>query len=330
MKTSVPRFLPAAAVLVGLAGLSAPGAATAQLRGSVEIDGSSTVGPITSAVQSEFQNEYPGVDVTVNVSGTGGGFKRFAAGETDVSNASRPIKAKEMDTAAGNGVQFVEIPVAYDGLSIVVHPANDWFQDVTVEQLQRIFLSENQGSVKTWKDVDPSYPDTRIAMYIPGTDSGTFDYFKEVVAGKTGSIRSDVSVSEDDNQLVRGIVGDEGAIGFFGSSYYFENQDRLRALEIVNDAGEAVGPTPESIESGAYNPFSRPLFIYVNAASLDEPAVREFVNFYLDIGPEMAEEVGYVRLPEEVYEAARRKVADRVTGSVMSGSHEPVTEAYVK
>lgn len=318
------RLLPALALA---AAFGSP--AAAQLRGTVEIDGSSTVGPITSAVQSEFQSEFPDVDVTVNVSGTGGGFKRFSVGETDISNASRPIKANEIEAATAHGIKFVEVPVAYDGLSIVVNKSNTWFQDVTVEHLQKIFLADNQSTIKKWSDLDSSYPAIPIAMYIPGTDSGTFDYFKEVVAGKSGEIRSDVSVSEDDNQLVRGITGDQGGIGFFGSAYYFENQDKLRALEIVNGAGEAVGPTPESIESGDYNPFSRPLFIYVNAGSLDKPAVREFVNFYLDIAPDISEEVGYVRLPGAVYEAAKHKIANRKTGSVMSDSHEPVTKAYV-
>ena len=320
-----PLFLLPAAFALGAA-VTVP--AAAQLRGSVEIDGSSTVGPITSAVQSEFLSEYPGVDVTVNVSGTGGGFKRFVRGETDISNASRPIKKKEAAEAEENGISFVEVPVAYDGLSIVVNKGNDWATDMTVEDLQKIFLAENQGSVKSWKDVNDAYPDVPIAMYIPGTDSGTFDYFKEVVAGKDGQIRSDVSPSEDDNQLVRGIEGNKGGIGFFGSSYYFENQDQLRALHIKNTAGDFVGPTPASIEDGSYNPFSRPLFIYVKASSMDKPAVREFVSYYLDVAPDVAEAVGYVRLPSGVYDNARSRIANRVTGSVMSDSHESIVKAY--
>ena len=324
MNTVLSRLLPAAA----LAAAAVAPAASAQVRGNVEIDGSSTVGPITSAVQREFLDEYPGVDVTVNVSGTGGGFKRFVRGETDISNASRPIKGKEADEAEANGISFVEVPVAYDGLSIVVNKQNDWATEITVEDLQKIFLSENQSDVKSWKDVDDSYPDVPIAMYIPGTDSGTFDYFKEVVAGKEGQIRSDVSPSEDDNQLVRGITGNRGGIGFFGSSYYFENQDQLRALKIENKKGEFVGPTPETIEDGSYNPFSRPLFVYVKADSMSKPAVREFVNFYLDVAPDVAEAVGYVRLPSGVYDNARARVKNQVTGSVMSDSEESIVEAY--
>ncbi|BAM04103.1 PstS family phosphate ABC transporter substrate-binding protein [Phycisphaera mikurensis] len=326
--TTFPRS-PLTRVLPGLAlaaGLCVP--AAAQTRGTVEIDGSSTVGPITSAVQREFLNEYPGVDVTVNVSGTGGGFKRFTRGETDISNASRPIKGKEIKNAEANGIDFVEVPVAYDGLSIVVNKQNDWATELTVEDLQKIFLAEHQSDVKSWKDVDASYPDVPISMYIPGTDSGTFDYFKEVVAGKEGQIRSDVSPSEDDNQLVRGIEGNRGGIGFFGSSYYFENQDKLRALNIKNKDGDFVGPTPETIEDGTYNPFSRPLFIYVKADSMDKPAVREFVSFYLDVAPDVAEAVGYVRLPAGVYDNARSRIANRVTGSVMSDNHESIVKAY--
>ncbi|MEM1446459.1 MAG: PstS family phosphate ABC transporter substrate-binding protein [Planctomycetota bacterium] len=319
--------------IVGGAALTAGFAfpASAQLSGNVEIDGSSTVGPITAAVQREFSNEYSDVDVTVNVSGTGGGFKRFTIGETDISNASRPIKGKEADAAAANGIAFFEVPVAYDGLSIVVNQANDWAGEMTVEHLQKIFLADNQSTVKNWSDVDPSFPDIEIKMYIPGTDSGTFDYFKEVVAGKKGEIRSDVSVSEDDNVLVTGVTGERGGIGFFGSSYYFANSDKLKSVKIKNDAGEFVGPTPESIENGSYNPFSRPLFIYVNKESLAKPAVKAFVDFYFDIGPEMAEEVGYVRLPESVTDAAMTNIESGNTGSIMHQAEEgaSVVDAFV-
>ncbi len=303
--------------------------ASAQLRGSVEIDGSSTVGPITAAVQREFQNEYPGVDVTVNVSGTGGGFKRFTIGETDISNASRPIKAKEADAATANGINFFEIPVAYDGLSIVVNSNNDWATEMTVDDLKKIFLSENQNTVKNWSDVNPAWPNIPIKMYIPGTDSGTFDYFKEVVAGKTGEVRSDVSVSEDDNVLVRGVTGNQGGIGFFGSSYYFANQDQLQAVAIKNGKGEFVNPTPETIEDGSYNPFSRPLFIYVNQESLSKPAVKAFVDFYFDIAGDASEAVGYVRLPASVYQAAIANVENGKTGSMMAEHPEAsVTEVF--
>lgn len=308
--------------------------ASAQLSGSVEIDGSSTVYPITEAVAEEFNAENPGVRVTVGISGTGGGFKRFVKGETDFSNASRPIKAKEADEASSNGIEFIEIPVAYDGLTIVVNPSNDWADELTVDQIKMMFVAKNQASVINWSDVDPSWPDIAIKFYAPGTDSGTFDYFKEVVAGKEESIRGDMSVSEDDNILVTGVAGDRGSIGFFGCAYYFENQDKVRAVPVVNSAGEATMPSAESIETGTYEPFSRPLFIYVNKDSLAKPEVTAFSDFYFEVGPELTEEVGYVRLPESVYEAARYNVDNMITGTFYTKDgeavHGPVTEVYKK
>ena len=306
------------------------------LSGQIRIDGSSTVFPITEAVAEEFGNAHKNVSPTVGVSGTGGGFKRFVKGETDISDASRPIKKKELDAAKAGGVEFIEIPVAYDGLSIVVSKENDWCQSFTIDDLKKIFL--DGSSVKTWKDVNPSYPDVPVKIYAPGTDSGTFDYFKEVVAGKAGTIRSDMSVSEDDNVLVRGVMGDQGAIrsdmsvseddnvlvqgvtgsagglGFFGCAYYFENQDKLRAIPIDGGKGP-VGPSKDTIESGEYAPFSRPLFIYVNVASLEKEQVAKFVEFYLDKGPKLAEEVGYVRLPEAIMARAKKNYDGRKKGT---------------
>ena len=282
------------------------------LRGTIKVDGSSTVYPITEAVAEEFSNEHPRVRVTVGVSGTGGGFKRFAVGETDVSDASRPIKDKELKACKDNGVEFIELPVAYDGLSIVVNKNNDWVDHLTVDELKKIFL--DGSTVKTWKDVRSEWPAEPVKIFAPGTDSGTFDYFKEVVAGKENSIRSDMSVSEDDNVLVRGVVGEAGGIGFFGCAYYFENEDKLKVVPI--DGGEGpVTPTAETIESGEYAPFSRPLFIYVNAQSAYRPEVREFIEFYFDKGPELAEEVGYVKLPSEIYKRAKRNFQTRRTGT---------------
>ncbi len=284
------------------------------LRGAIRIDGSSTVYPITEAVAEEFAGVCPRVRVTVGISGTGGGFKRFSMGETDISDASRPIKGKEHKNAKENGVEFIEIPIAYDGLSIVVNKANTWATELTVDDLKTIFLEDS--AAKTWKDINSAWPATPITVYAPGTDSGTFDYFKEIIAGKTGSIRSDMSVSEDDNVLVRGVAGDKGAIGFFGCAYYFENKDKLRSVAIVNDdLGKAVLPTPESIESGDYAPFSRPLFIYLSKESALRPEVRAFVKFYFEFGPELAEEVGYVRLPSEVRERAMARFENLETGT---------------
>jgi len=288
----------------------------AELAGEIKIDGSSTVYPITQFVAETFNELNPKVNISVGFSGTGGGMKKFAAGETDISNASRPIKAKEANALKDAGIKFIEVPVAYDGLSIVVNKNNTWADQLTVAQLQKMFLASNKDKVKTWKDVNPEWPDIEIKMYIPGTDSGTFDYFKEVVVGKSeDAIRDDVSESEDDNVLVTGITGDRGAIGFFGAAYYFANKDKLRAVPIVNSAGKAVGPNPESIESGEYNPFSRPLFIYVKKSSLERPEVKAFVEFYLGDAGDFSEEVGYVALPGVVYDRAEANVKNKKTGS---------------
>jgi phosphate transport system substrate-binding protein len=299
--------------------------AAGNLRGAVSIDGSSTVYPITEAVAEEFRKVEPNVRVTVGISGTGGGFKRFAGNETDISDASRPIKEKELAECEKNKVEFIEVPVAYDGLTIVVNKANDWVTDMSVADLKKIFLAGQ--AVKSWKDVNPKYPDTPIKIYAPGTDSGTFDYFKEVVASKGDSIRGDMSVSEDDNVLVRGVSGEKGAIGFFGCAYYFENRDKVRAVSV-----NGVMPTSQTIEEGTYSPFSRPLFIYVKTSSLRRPEVKAFVDFYMDKGPALAEEVGYVKLPSPIYDRAKANIKSRKTGTqyLKDGKavHGPLTEVY--
>lgn len=284
------------------------------LAGEVKIDGSSTVYPISEAAADAFRAEIPKVQVTVGQSGTGGGFKVFAKGETDISDASRPIKQAEFDQCKQNGVEFIEVPVAYDGLTIVVNPANTWVTQLSVEQLKKIF--GEKGAAKNWSDVNPEWPAEAIKIHAPGTDSGTFDYFKEVVANDDSSLRSDMSVSEDDNVLVTGVKGNENAIGFFGAAYYFENADSLKAVPIVNpDTGQAVLPSPESIESGDYAPFGRPLFIYVNAASLRRPEMKKFASFYVDNAAKFAVQVGYVGLPSSVYGLARTHLTDRLTGT---------------
>lgn len=326
----VSRCAVAAGLFAGALAISSGAEAQGRLGGKVVIDGSSTVYPITEAVAEEFAAAEPRVRVTVGVSGTGGGFKRFAIGETDISDASRPIKASELEQAQSNGIEFIEVPVAYDGLSIVVNKDNTFVNSLTVDELKKIFL--DGGGVKTWKDVRPEWPATPIAIFSPGTDSGTFDYFKEVVAGKEGSIRGDMTVSEDDNVLVRGVAGDRGGIGFFGAAYYFENTDKLRAVPIDGGAGP-VSPTAETIESGEYAPFSRPLFIYVSKKSLQRPEVKAFVDFYLDNAAEMATEVGYVQLPSSVYAAARKAVESGRTGTRYLDAngkaiHKSVTELY--
>ncbi|MBP88539.1 MAG: phosphate-binding protein [Planctomycetaceae bacterium] len=288
--------------------------AVAGLTGEVEIDGSSTVFPISEAAADQFRKTYPEVKVTVGVSGTGGGFKRFSKGETNISEASRPIKHGELEQCQAANVEFVELPVAYDGLTIVVNPVNDWAEELSIDNLKKIFGGE--GTAAKWSDVNPDWPDSEIKIYAPGTDSGTFDYFKEVVAGKEGSLCSDMSVSEDDNALVTGVAGQREAIGFFGAAYYFENKDKLKAVKITNPStGGGVQPTPETIESGEYAPFSRPLFIYVNSASLRRPEMKKFVMYYLDNAASFAKTVGYVALPSEVYQRAKKHLTDRLAGT---------------
>ncbi len=303
-----------------------------RLRGEVKIDGSSTVYPITQAIAEEFADAAPNVKIIVSVSGTGGGFKRFAAGETDISNASRPIKKDEYDAAKKNRVEFIEVPVAYDGLTIVTNPSNTWVDSLTVDELKTIFLADR--AAKTWSDVRPDWPDTPIKIFAPGTDSGTFDYFKEVVAGKDGRIRSDMSVSEDDNVLVTGVAGDPTAIGFFGYAYFVENKDKLKAVPIVNpETKSPVMPTMKTVEEGVYAPFSRPLFIYVNANSLRRLDVNAFVDAYLKDAAEMAKEVGYIPLPKAMYERAAKNVRARKTGTQFldedgKSVHGPLEKVY--
>lgn len=293
---------------------AASGQDLSQLVGTIEVDGSSTVAPITVEAADSFLKKCPKVKIPVGVSGTGGGFKRFTKGSTDISDASRPIKPSEFEQCKEYGVEFIELPVAYDGLTIVVNKENDWVEQLTVDQLKKIFRDDMK--VEKWNELNPAWPDKEIVIFAPGTDSGTFDYFKEVVVGKEeASIRDDMSVSEDDNNLVMGVANSKYAIGFFGAAYYFENADKLRAVPIVNPEGDAVLPSAETIESGEYAPFSRPLFIYVNSKSARRPEVRVFVNFYLENAADFAEEVGYVGLPDEIYEHAIENFKRRRTGT---------------
>ena len=334
MKHRRPSVLALAAALVACAAWTQPQDAKGlkDRKGAVRIDGSSTVYPISEAVAEEFSKAAPGVKVTVGMSGTGGGFKRFGAGETDISNASRAIKKSEAEACKAKGIEFIELPIAFDGLTLVTNRANTWAKQLTVEQVKRIFSAD--GSARAWKDLDPSWPADPIKVYSPGTDSGTFDYFREVVVGKDGKIRPDISVSEDDNVLVRGVEGDKNAIGFFGFAYYLENKAKLNALAVVSPAtGQAVLPSHDTIERGTYAPFSRPLFIYVSKGSLENPAVAAFARFALDRGPELAEEVGYVKMPVALYDRARANLASRKAGTQMtddSGRERtgPLSETY--
>lgn len=277
----------------------------------ISIDGSSTVYPITEAIAEEYRAEAPRTDITIGVSGTGGGFQKFGRGEVAITNASRPIKEDERKMAEENGISFVELEVAYDGLAVVVNPENDWVDCFTVEQLKKIWEPGAQGNITRWNQIDPSWPDEEIHLFGPGVASGTFDYFTEAIVGTSGSSRGDYTASEDDNVLVQGVSGDKYGLGFFGLAYYEENSDKLRMVSV--DGGEGcVEPTAETVSDGSYAPLSRPLYIYVNSSSLDNPAVIDFVEFYLDEAPQLLKDVGYIPLTDEEYERERQKFASFV------------------
>lgn len=268
---------------------------SAQLTGNVAGDGSSTVAPITEALVEEYAAVQKDVRVAVGVSGTGGGFEKFINGETDFSNASRPIKDTEVEKLKEAGVEYTEFELAYDGLSVVVHPENTWANDLTIEQLKQIWVED--GSTKKWSDIDPSWPAEEIVFYSPGSDSGTYDYFDEIILDGEDIVKS-ATLSEDDNVLVQGVTADKNAIGYFGYAYYLENKDKLQVVTV-----NGVEPTNDTIESGEYSPLSRPLFVYVsNAAVKENEATYDFIKFTLENAGEMAEVVGYVSLPAEKYE----------------------------
>ncbi len=288
------------------------------MRGRVKVDGSSTVFPITEAVAEEFQKIHRGVQVTVGISGTGGGFKQFCTGETDINDASRAIKPIEQEAAEANSVQYIELPVAFDGISVVANPANDFLDYLTVEELRKIW--QPGSMVNKWSDIRSEWPDRDISLYGPGTDSGTFDYFTEAVNGKSQVCRPDFTASEDDNVLVQGIAGDPEALGFFGFAYYAENASRLKLIPI--DGGEGpVFPSNETINTNTYKPLSRPIFIYVNDQARSEEVVA-FVEFYLREAPNLVQEVGYVALPAAVYELALNRFTNGITGTVYGGGHK--------
>jgi phosphate transport system substrate-binding protein len=318
------RLLAPAAILTCVLGAAATQDPPA-LRGAIRIDGSSTVYPITEAVAEEFSKEAAKVNVSVGISGTGGGFKRFCVGETDITDASRPITPSEVTLASEKKVEYIEIPVAYDALTVVVNPKNDWVKSLTVDQVRKIYSAA--GTAKTWKDIDPSWPDRPMKVFSPGTDSGTFDYFKEVVIGKDGNVRSDMSVSEDDNALVMGVSGNVDGIGYFGLAYYEENQSKLRAVPIDGGKGP-VAPSVKSVNDGTYTPLSRPLFIYVNRKSADRTEVQAFVDFYLKEAGELAKEVGYVNMPDEILARAKARWASRKTGTVFVADGKKVEGAF--
>lgn len=289
----------------------------------IKIDGSSTVYPITEAVAEEFQKATK-TKVTVGISGTGGGFKRFCRGETDVQDASRPILQKEIDMCKEAGVQFIELPIAYDALTVVINPKNDFAKKMTAAELKKLWEPAAQGKVKTWNQVNPAWPNKPVALFGPGADSGTFDYFTEAIVGKSKSSRGDFTASEDDNVLVKGVAGDVGALGYFGYAYYEANQDKLTAVAVIEKAGKpAVLPSKATIEDGTYQPLARPLFIYVNAtAAAFKPEVKAFINYYLEQSKPLIEEVKYVALPANEQQAVIKHWKALKPGSGFGGKAE--------
>lgn len=291
---------------------STSAAAGEELSGEIVIDGSSTVEPLSSAAATLYRDEQPGVNVTVATSGTGGGFKRFCAGETDISDASRPIKDEEAAICAEAGIEYTEIVIANDGLSVVVNPENDWLECITTEQLATIWSPDSEGTVTSWSDVDPSFPDEPLALYGAGTDSGTFDYFTDAINGEEGAIRADYTPSEDDNLTVQGVAGSTGAMGFFGLSYAEENAESVKLLSVDSGAG-CVTPTAATVQDGTYTPLGRPLFIYVdNAKYKDSAALRDFVDFYLTNEETIAAEALFINLTPEQRTTAQDELASLV------------------
>jgi phosphate transport system substrate-binding protein len=289
----------------------------------VKIDGSSTVFPVTEAVAEDFQKaKKQQVKVTVGISGTGGGFKKFCRAETDISNASRPILKAEMADCAKAGVEYIELPVAFDALTVVINPKNTFIKQLTVAEMKKMWEPAAQGKVTRWNQVNPSWPDAPMKLFGPGADSGTFDYFTEAVVGKSKSSRGDFTASEDDNVLVQGVSRDVNGLGYFGFAYYVENKDKLKAVPIVNDKGQPVEPSMEAVLKGSYTPLARPIFIYVNAKSLGKPEVKEFVEYYMKNGAKLAREVKYVPLPDAAYTTGWQHVVQGKKGTVFGGVAE--------
>lgn len=295
---------------------------------TVVVDGSSTVFPITEAVAEEFQNEFRGkYKVTVGAKGTGGGFKRFCRGETDVQNASRPILKLELDACKQTGVKFIELPIAYDATVVVVHPKNDWIKDVTVDELKKIWEPAAQGKITKWNQVNPKWPDQKFKLFGAGSDSGTFDYFTEAIVGKAKASRGDYTASEDDNTLVQGVSQEKNAIGYLPMAYYMGNKDKLKAVGIIHKDKKgkvlpSVLPSRETVENGTYNPLSRPIFIYISQKALSKPEVKEYANFFMKHVSVLVPSVQYVPLPAKAYELAKKNLDSAKLGTVFDGHSE--------
>jgi phosphate transport system substrate-binding protein len=308
------------ALVAGVIVAGAPAPASAQ--GAIKMDGSSTVFPIAEALAEEYQISKRGkVRVTVGIAGTGGGFKKFCRGETDISNASRPILKEEMDTCRAAGVRYIEVPIAFDALTVVVNPQNNWVKTLTVADLRKMWEPAAQGRVTTWKQVRAEWPAERLMLFGPGADSGTFDYFTEAINGKAKASRGDYTASEDDNTLVQGVENNKSALGYFGFAYYAAHKDKMRAVPIDGGKGPVM-PSLEAVTDSTYNPLSRPLFVYVKEDAIKRPEVREFVQFMLAEGSKLISEVGYLPLPDKAYKLAWQHVEAGKLGSVFGGVPE--------
>ena len=313
------NVLYAAAAVMFTFGAAAP-SVEAQI---VKVDGSSTVYPVTEAVAEEFQKARKGTRVTVGISGTGGGFKKFCRGETDISDASRPILKAEMEECRKAGIDYIELPIAYDALTVVINPKNTFIKSLTVAELKKMWEPGAQGKITKWNQVNPAWPDAPLKLFGAGSDSGTFDYFTEAIVGKAKSSRGDFTASEDDNVLVQGVQRDVNALGYFGFAYYVENRDKLKAVPIVEKDGKpAVAPSMESVLNGSYQPLARPIFIYVSLKAMQRPEVREFAEFYNKHGEKLAREVKYVPLPAKAYTHNLETLAQKKTGTKFGGENK--------
>lgn len=313
MSLTPPRRLMAAAaglsLILAACGGSGSGGGASELSGQILIDGSSTVAPLLTLVAEDFQTENSGVKVTVGTSGTGGGFEKFCAGETDISNASRSIKESEIEACKKNGVEYIEVIIANDALSVVVNNGNTWAKCLTVDQLRKMWEPAAEGKVTNWNQVDPSFPDKKIALFGAGTDSGTFDYFTKEVNGEEGASRTDYNPSEDDNVTVKGVEGDEGAVGYFGFSYLEENAGRVKGVEI--DGGDGcVAPSAATVQDGTYKPLARPLYAYVSRVAAARPEVKAFFAFFAEVRDELTAEALFVPLNDEQKAAEEKNIAD--------------------